>query len=585
VTIFTKIVSLFVKSLAGAAPWLNWRKIAASQLSRLPGGPGYGPSPWLPLAALSQDGVMVMDLGRPSMPVIYVNAAFERITGYAAKEAIGKSPRHLWGSDRSQPELAVLVAAIRNREEGHVTFRNYRKDGSLFWNELRVAPILDRRHKATHYLGLIRDVTDRRSPALHLGRTGLRDPVTGLFDRSRFKPELQALIDAWGDGAVLLVKLDVMDFHEFNTGFGYHTGDALLREIADRLGRVAGGLIGRTSADEFVIALWLPSPSAARAIVEEMLEALEGPYTLPAAMLNVRFATGYTIGVKQHTALRLLQEGAAALHQAKRSGQRIVEFDQTTDAELRRRRRFTSDLQRAIANQEFRLHFQPKVELSTGRLVGAEAILHWPRATFDTSSLSLAYDTGLILPLRQWTLRKLAAFAARCNRGRHTRLPIAFRIADTDLGRSDLLRRLQEVTLEFEIEPAWITLGLAQDVFVQRAAELLPVLVQIREMGFGISIENFGIHFASTGRLNQLHVSELKIHGGFVRGMLGNRYHRVAVESVIRLGEALGVDVIAKGVDTAAVAKVLRDLNCPIGQGLFLGEPMPEEAFLALPHS
>ena len=518
------------------------------------------------------------------MPVVYANAAFEGITGYAAKDAVGKSPRHLWGADRSQPELAVLVAAIRNREQAHVTFRNYRKDGSLFWNELRVAPILDRRRKATHYLGVIRDVTDRRSPALHLGRMGLRDPVTGVLDRSRFKPQLQALIDTWGDGAVLLVKFDVMDFHEFNTGFGYHTGDALLREIADRLGRVQGGLIGRTSADEFVIALRLPDPSAAKAIVEEMLEALEGPYTLPAAMLNVRFATGYTIGARQHTALRLLQEGAAALHQAKRSGRRIAQFDQTTDAELRKRRRFTRDLQRAIANQEFRLHFQPKVELSSGRLVGAEAVLRWPQATCETSSLSLAYETGLILPIRRWALRNVAAFAARCNRGRDTRLPIAYRIADADLGRFDLLRRLQEVTLEFELEPGWITLGLTQDVFVHRGAELLPALEQIREMGFGISIENFGIHFASTVGLNRLHVSEIKIHGGFVGGMLADRYHRVAVESVIRLGEALGVAVVARGVDTAAEAQALRDLNCPIGQGLFLGEPMPEEAFLARPY-
>ena len=531
---------------------------------------------------------MVADLTQPTMPLVYVNPAFEQITGYSAQEAVGKSPRYLWGSDRSQPEVDTLVEALRNCEEAQVTLRNYRKDGSLFWNELRVAPIFDHRHQATHYLGVMRDVTDSKPPvAAHLDDRALCEPVTGLLDRASFKSRLQALIDGADRGAFLLVKIDVIDFHAFNTSFGYGTGDALLREIADRLRRLPGALVGRVGADEFAIALPRPAPAAAaKAIVQEMHEALEAPYTLPIAMLNVRFALGYTVGVKQHPAVSLMREGTVALHEAKRSGRRLTEYDEATHSKLQVRGRLTSALQRAIANQEFHFHFQPKVELATGRLVGAEGFVRWSHPAFGDQSpgqvLSLAEETGLVLPISQWALSQIAAFAARCNVGRGKPLPIAFRVSPVDLGRFDLLRRLQEVTREFGIEPGWLTLGLAQNAFVQSGAEIVPMLRQIRDMGFGVSIDNFGIHFASAEYLHRLPVSEIKIHRGFVKGMMENRFHRVAVESVIRLGEALGADVTARGVDTAAEAKALRDLSCPIGQGVHLGEPMTEAAFLAL---
>ena len=517
------------------------------------------------------------------MPLVYVNAAFERITGYSAREAVGKGSRYLWESDDSQPEFATLVEALRDRGEAQVTLRNYRKDGSLFWNELRVAPILDRHDRATHYFGVMRDVTDKKSLVTHLNDTALRDSLTGLFDRTNYRPQLQAFIDASGDSAFLLVKADIIDFHELSTSFGYNTGDALLVEIADRLRRLPDALIGRVGADEFAIAVRLRDPSAAKAMVEEMHEVLEAPYTLPIAMLNVRFAIGYTVGAMQPPALRLLREGAAALHEAKRTGQRATEYDQTTHTRLETRRRVTSELQRAIANEELQLHFQPKIELATGRLVGAEGHIRWPHPTFGGKSLvSLANETGLVLPISQWAVRNIAAFTARCNRGRERPLPIGCRVSAVDLERFDLLRRMREVVREFGIEPAWFTLGLTQDVLVQRAAEIVPMLEQIRGMGFGVSIENFGAHFAPVEYLSRLPASEIKIHGGFVRGMRENRFQRVAVDSVIRLGEALGVDVTARGVDTEAEAEALRELNCPIGQGLFCGEPMPEAAFLAL---
>lgn len=406
---------------------LNPRRSGAAGRPHLAaGGRTHEFAPWVHLAALSSEGVLVLDLAKPNMPLVYVNAAFEHITGYSAHEAVGKSPRHLWGRDHSQPEIATLVEALRNREEAQVTLRNYRKDGSLFWIELRVAPIFDRHHRATHYFGVMRDVTDKQSPVAHVNGTASRDPVTGLLDRTGYDPQLQALIDASGDSAFLLMKADVIDFHELNTSFGYHMGDALLQEIADRLRRLPGALIGRIGADEFVIGLCLPDPAAAKAIVEEMQDALEAPYTLPIALLNVRFAIGYAIGPKQHPAVRLMREGSFALRKAQRLGGRVlggrvIEYDQTTHVKLQARRRLTGQLQQAIAKQQFRLEFQPKVELATGRLVGGQGFLRWHHPVLGDRGtgelLSLAEKTGLIVQMSEWAMNNLAAFTARCNQG------------------------------------------------------------------------------------------------------------------------------------------------------------------------
>lgn len=572
--------------LLDSTGFFNPRMSPAAERLRLARRRGSEAGLWDHLAALSPDGVLVVDVTQQDAPLVYVNAAFEQTTGYSAEEAVGKNCRFLWGKDELQPELVILGEAIRNRQKAQVTIRNYRKDGSQFWSELRVAPIFDHHRRVSHYLGVIRDVTDRKAPSRRADETASRDAHTGLLDRTSFKPQLEALMGGSDDGAFLVVKADIIGFQEFNTSFGYNMGDALLQEIADRLRRLDGALIGRTGADAFAIACRLQEPAAAAAVAEELHEALEAPYTLPLVMLTIRFAVGYTIGTKQHPAIRLLREGSAALHDAKRPGRRLVRYDKAIDDQVKVRGRLTSELQRAVADEDFLFHYQPKIELATGRLVGAEALIRWRHPVFGLQRpgkfIPLAEETGLILPLSQWAIRTVAAFAARCNEGRARPLPIACGVSAVDLDRFDLIGRLEEAIRESGVEPAWCTLAFTERVFAEGTPEIVAMLGQILDMGFGLSINDFGAHSAPSQYLDRLRASEIKIARSFVRGMLGNRLHGVVVESVIRLGEALGAHVTAEGVDTEAEAQALRDLNCPMGQGVFLGEPMPEEAFLAL---
>jgi PAS domain S-box-containing protein len=188
--------------------------------------------------AIAADGILVADIAKPGAAIIYANRAFEEITGYPAAEAKGKNCRYLQGSDRLQPEIAEIRHAIERGEPVNVTLRNYRKDGGMFWNQLQLAPVRDELGVATHYVGVIRDVTMVREAASRLQYVTDIDRLTSIANRYRYHDRVEKLIKDSGAPCVLVIKADIARFHEINTSFGYQTGDALLIDIAARLSRL-----------------------------------------------------------------------------------------------------------------------------------------------------------------------------------------------------------------------------------------------------------------------------------------------------------------------------------------------------------
>jgi PAS domain S-box-containing protein len=205
----------------------------------------------LPVASLlaldhCSDGVLIADMCMRDQPIVHVNTAFESITGYAAAEAIGKNCRYLQGNDRLQPQIAEIRAALTEGRTCSVTLRNYRRDGAMFRNELRLVPLRDDVEEVTHYIGLIRDVTHA---------AGI-DRLTGLLDRYGLLDRL-AKVDARATPALLLVKLDIARFHDVNNGFGYDVGDALLRSAAARLVTLPATAVSRMGPNTFAVAFEL----------------------------------------------------------------------------------------------------------------------------------------------------------------------------------------------------------------------------------------------------------------------------------------------------------------------------------------
>jgi PAS domain S-box-containing protein len=530
-----------------------------------------------------RDGILVASLSDNDLAVTHINRAFERITGYTRQEVLGKNCRYLQGSDRLQPEIAILRIAIAGRRSVTVTLRNYRKDGTLFWNEVSLSPLFDDAGTATHYLGLIRDVTLLREMEAQLDASARFDRLTGVLNRYAFIDE----VDRLPSGRMLLVKIEITSLQEVSSGYGYDAGDSFIKQVATRLSRLTASVLGQFGENQFMLAYAVGQAEEAEALVAAVTTAMEPPFTLPGAVVQSRFAIGYVIGDAGDSALSLTRQAGTALRASRAS--RLNEprqFDEDSETAARKRIRLTAELQQAVREGDFLYHYQPKVDLSTGKIIGAEALMRWRHSMFGLQLpsvfIELAEESRIILDIEAQGLRQLARFAKRVNTGRDTALILAVNISPIEITHRDLVALMRDVLAETGADAAWITLELTESVLTESSPEILRILHELRDLGFGLSIDDFGTGHSSLRYLDSFPVSEIKIDKSFVRDLAENGVKRIIAETVIALGRHLGVAVVAEGIETERERALLEAMHCPQGQGYLFGQPVDEATFLAL---
>ena len=567
--------------------------LRTSQLTAEPVAPPTSDDDYaVPLAALvemleaSGEGALLVDLRDPRLPLTFVNRAFETITGYSRDEAIGQNTRFLQAADQLQPEIDTLDEAISRRAPVSVTLRNYRKDGVLFWNALRLLPVVDRAGQATHYLGLMRDVTEDRLAAERLDRAGQIDPLTGILNRHAMQQRVETLLEE-EPARLMVIKIDLAGFHEINTGYGHDAGDELIRQIANRLAELGPEALGRMAGDEFAIAWRLKAGEPALSRLEALKAAIERPYALPGATIEPRFAMGFVLSSPGANAIGLMRQSGAALHES-RSGRlrEPQEFDADSVARFRNRVRLTGEIQHALANGEFLFHYQPKVDLNSGEVVGVEALMRWDHGVFGLQPparfISLAEESGLIVPLGQWGRREAARFAAEINRGRQRALSVAVNVSVAELMHRGFADSLAETLSATGADPSWLTIELTETLLAEGSIEVLGLLKRLRALGVGLSVDDFGTGYSNLAYLDRFPITEVKIDRSFVGELRPNAGRRIIVGAVIELGRELGIDVVAEGIEYVADLEILRSMRCPMGQGFAFSPPLPVDRFKAL---
>jgi PAS domain S-box-containing protein len=534
----------------------------------------------------AREGILVTSLAAEDLSVTHVNLAFEKITGYRREEVIGKNCRYLQGNDRLQPEIATMRRAIAERQEVTVTLRNYRKDGTLFWNEVTLAPLRDEKGEATHYLGLIRDVTPLREMAARLDASARLDRLTGVLNRYALIDEVDRLRSTLS-GRILILKIDMITLQEVNSGYGWDAGDCFIKQVALRLSGLAPDLLGQFGESQFTLAHAIETPDDAEAFVAAAIAVMEPPFTLPGAIVQARFALGYVIGDPADSALSLTRQAGTALRESRAS--RLHEprqFDQDSEIAARKRIRLTAELQQGLRDGDFLYHYQPKVDLHTGKIIGAEALMRWQHSIFGLQSpdvfIRMAEETRLILDIEARGLRQVAAFAKRINTGRPAPLIISVNISPLEITHRDLIALVRDVLEESGANPAWITLELTEGALTESSPEVLRILRNLRTLGIGLAIDDFGTGHSSLRYLDTFPISEIKIDKSFVRDLAQNGVKRIIAETVIALGHHLAVVAVAEGIETEEEKQLLEDMRCPMGQGNFFCEPVDEAAFLAL---
>ncbi len=386
---------------------------------------------------------------------------------------------------------------------------------------------------------------------------------------------------------LLVIKVDIANFHDINAGFGYDVGDALLCQVNERLQDLSALAVGRLDADEFAIVYRLASRDTAEAALENVSAVLAPRYILPGAVVSVRFAIGYTVGEPGSTALTLIRRAGAALKESRSTKLREPrQFDDGADVRSRNRIRLTTELRQALAHDEFVFAYQPKVELATRSIVGGEALLRWKHGLFGEqapdSFIAVAEDTGLILDIGARSFPTVAKFASLVNRARSQPLTFALNVSTVEFVNRDMVRFAEKVLADSGIDPAWITLELTESLMAESSQKILGIFHALRALGIGLAIDDFGTGYSSLRYLEAFQVTEVKLDRYFVRDISQSGAKRLIVESVVKLGMELGITVVAEGIETEAEHSILQKLGCPQGQGYLYGRPVSAETFITL---
>jgi diguanylate cyclase (GGDEF)-like protein len=436
--------------------------------------------------------------------------------------------------------------------------------------------------------GMSRNVSQLTEITSRLAESDHLDSLTGVENRNHFHDHLEQMLQREGGGGyALLTKCNVSRFHDINISFGYDVGDALLIQVGQRLRTLPDAVIGRLSGDEFAVALPLSDPDLSKATVVRIRELLAPKFVLPGATIDVRFPIGYAVGRVRDDSIGLLRKAGIALHESKLSPfLDPIEFDRNAAIRIESRVRLTRDLQQALENSEFLMHYQPKVELATGKIVGAEALLRWEHAVYGTQPpgrfIPIAEESGLIVDIGAWALRHVAQFAVRVNRGRPNPLAFSVNVSQLQFRRDDVAQLLRTILEQVDAEPSWLMLELTESLLADNSPAMIGTLRELRAMGVGLSVDDFGTGYSSLSRLEAFPISEFKIDRSFVSQVDQNRSKHVIVDAMIRLGKELQISVVAEGAETKAEVSVLRKLGCPYAQGYFFGRPMPEAKFVPL---
>ena len=437
---------------------------------------------------------------------------------------------------------------------------------------------------------LVERLRDEVSEKEHLA---LHDPLTGLPNRRQLHRLLGATLDqdksrGASDAAVPCTAVMMMDldrFKEINDALGHETGDALLREIGNRLRRWLAdrGTVARLGGDEFAMLVSVGTAEQAAGIAQELVRELERPVQLGHLTLHPRASIGIALAPDHgHDPGSLLRRADVAMYAAKESRSGVRTYQADEDRNSPQRLALIGDLRRAIENDEITLAFQPKVDPATGAVVGAEALARWQHREHGSISpdlfIPLAEHSGLIRPLTLHVLRTALRDRADWHRRGHD-LHIAVNLSPNTLLDDTLPDVIVRLLAQYGVPASALTLEITETTLMADPTGSLATLDRLHGLGVQISIDDFGTGYSSLGRLRELPIHEVKIDKSFVQNAAGDHRDRALVRSTVELGHALGLQVVAEGVEDADTYTFLAGEGCDIVQGYFISEPLPGAEF------
>ncbi len=517
----------------------------------------------------------------------YVNPAFEQITGYPLAEIKGKDPRFMRADGLELDERRRIREALKRKEGVRAVLRNVRKNGEIFWNDLRIDPVANLDGEITHFVGVINDITEARHYERRLHHLAHHDPLTGLANRTLLQEKLRTAIEhnMRNDSCGALAFLDLDNFKHINDTFGHEAGDAVLREVAQRLSENMReeDTIARFGGDEFVL---LVCHVTSRERLADLLERVRRSVMRPVHVGDQEIFPGTSIGVSLFpddgdNADRILRAADAAMYHAKTLGKNNLQFySEELNQIVHEHLLLEASLSRAIRDHQMVLDYQPKVDLRTGKVVGAEALVRWRHPVDGLIApdrfIPVAEETGLIVPLGEWVIDEACSALKAMRMLGIEDFVISVNLSARQLRQRQFADRLAVTLARHGVEPGKLELEVTESQLMDHPDEAREALEELKALGVRLSIDDFGTGYSSLSHLQRFPVDYIKIDRSFL-GDVGHNGHLVITRAIIALGHNLKLKVIAEGVETREQLAFLRKHQCDEMQGYYFSPALSKE--------
>lgn len=542
------------------------------------------------------EGILITDA---KTNIISVNQALCSITGYSAEEIIGNTPNIIKSERHSHAFFRQLWDILNKTGQWRGEIWNRRKNGEIFptWVNISVvpnssasntAPASVQSHNTSHYVAVFTEITELKLSEERLNYLAHHDPLTGLPNRLLFHDRLeQAVFQAQRNKCMVAVMfLDLDRFKAINDTLGHVIGDELLVAVAERLKRCAreSDTIARLGGDEFaVIITQINHEEDVGQIAKKIIQTLSSVYSVGGYEVFITASIGINLypGIDNDRG-KLLENADVAMYHAKQYGRNNYKFySADMNAVAFERLMLETNLRRALERQEFRLYYQPQIDMQSGIVNGVEALIRWQHPDLGLVSplefIPLLEETGLIIPVGEWVIRTACEQIREWLDAEFPPLTMAVNLSARQFRQPNLIEMIEQMLHEFKIPPELLELELTESVMMDNMEETVEILKKLKLLGLKIAIDDFGTGVSSLGYLKHFPIDTLKISHDFVLNLPADSADASIASAVIGLARNMQLSSVAEGVENQGQMDFLRGQDCERIQGFLFSRPIPPE--------